>query len=262
MCSWFKFPSGNVTKRYTRCVWRRETRCSLTWQVDPAGGSVSHGLWRREEAAARPPPGRHWSFTPGAFSSLGSHTLSIKLVTAGEGGHLFVKAKDHRSSGGWGGSGPERSRPRRPCVCVCPACCYCPSRPHRCCCSVAASMIGAEDGHCAWPLRTPLSLPLTHKEGWEQREPGVMGRPGPSPPHGAARGSNTAGSPCEISVPTPEIKGLRTMTSTLLSVVFFRCCSQVCVLFLSVCGVCFIGFSTALSLDECCSLFKGTTRSD
>lgn len=111
--------------------------------------------------------------------------------------------------------------PCRP-VSVCPACCYCPSHRHHCCCCSGCFSDWGKGLSLHLATEKLQSLPLTRKEGWGQR----TWRHGAArpllPPH---RGSSTW-IPTQnrtapllglVSVLTPEIKGLRTMTSTLLS---------------------------------------------
>ena len=66
LCSWFKFPSGNVTKCYTRSEWRKETRCALTWQVDSGGGLAGQRPLegRGDRCHVLPLPGPPPSLTP------------------------------------------------------------------------------------------------------------------------------------------------------------------------------------------------------
>lgn len=151
MCSWFQFPSGNVTKCYPGpCGGGRQV--ALTWQVDQVVAQVA----RAPSAACSLRQVSTGPFPPVPSAPL-ALTPSVLTGNDSRGRSAFVKPKIPEFLEGGEVVAQRGHGPCWPCVCVCPACCYRPSC-HHCCCSVAASMIGAKDCPCAWPLRTPRGL--------------------------------------------------------------------------------------------------------
>lgn len=215
MCSWFQFPSGDVTKCYTRSVWRRETSCPYL-AGRPGGGSGGRGPLREGRTRQHAPSA--WSalvLSPQVPSAPLAPTPSVLTGNDGWGRSAFIKPKITGVSGGRGGGGPERTRPLLALRLHLPSLLLPPLL------SPLLLLCGCFND---WGKGLSLHLatensprpPLTCKEGWGLR---TWGR-GPLPPH---RDSSTW-SPAQTSFPfedqfcsNPEIKGLRTMTSTLLS---------------------------------------------